>query len=105
MAALLPYLEFELNAAEAVSIDRLAGWTVISVNGRIWLTEEKGGRDVWLLPGGRHRIVGAGRTVVETWPMTDAELPMRIRLAPPPGTLGRTWCLPKLRLGGAPACA
>ncbi len=105
MASLLPYLEFELNADAAVSLDRVAGWTVISLNGRIWLSEEMGGRDIWLLPGQRHRIVRAGRTVVESWPVPGAESPARIRLAPPPGTFGRRWFLPKFRLSGAPACA
>jgi hypothetical protein len=85
MTALLPYIEFEVRAAEAVSLDRLAGWTVVALGTRIWLTEEKGGRDIWLLPGDRHRIAGAGRVVVEAWPAAgaDADLPAKIRLAPP----------------------
>ncbi len=100
MRALLPYIEFEVRAAEAVSLDRIAGWTVISLGTRLWLTEEKGGRDIWLLPGDRHRVAGVGKVVVEPWPTTDAnaDLPARIRLAPPAGTFGRRWCLPKLRL-------
>ena len=100
MTALLPYIEFEVRAAEAVSLDRLAGWTVVALGTRIWLTEEKGGRDIWLLPGDRHRIAGAGRVVVEPWPTagTDADLPANIRLAPPTGTFGRRWCLPEFRL-------
>lgn len=105
MAALLPYLEFELCADAAVSLDRLAGWTVISLSGRLWLTEEMGGRDIWLLPGERHRIVQAGRTVVETWPLPGADSPARIRLAPPADAAGRRWSLPKFRLAGTPACA
>ena len=100
MAALLPYIEFEVHAAEAISLDRFAGWTVVALGTRIWLTEGKGGRDVWLLPGDRHRIAGAGRVVVEPWPTagTDADLSAKIRLAPPAGTFGRRWCLPKFRL-------
>jgi hypothetical protein len=86
MVALLPYIEFEVRAAEAVSLDRLAGWTVVALGTRIWLTEEKGGRDIWLLPGDRHRIAGAGRVVVESWPRpgADADLPAR----DPPGAAG-----------------
>ncbi|MBL8398253.1 MAG: DUF2917 domain-containing protein [Candidatus Accumulibacter sp.] len=105
MATLSPYLEFELSADTAVSFDRLAGWTVISLTGRLWLTEETGGRDIWLLPGQRHRIVRAGRTVVESWPLPGADSSARVRLAPPAGTLGRRWSLPKFRLAGAPAGA
>lgn len=101
MVVLLPYLEFEVDAAKAVSLDRLAGWTLTSISTRLWLTEEMGGRDIWLLPGERHVIAGAGRVVIESWPAAGAtaDPAARIRLAPPARSLGRRWCLPKLMRG------
>ncbi len=105
MTTLLPHVEFELSTGAAVSLDGLAGWTVIALGGRIWLTEEMGGRDIWLLPGQRHRLVQPGTTVIETWPLPGAELPARIRLAPPAGAARRDWAVPRFRLAGVPACA
>ena len=103
MQVQLPYLEFEMGAAEAVSLDRLAGWTLSSVSARVWLTEEKVGEDIWLLPGERHRIRGSGRVVVESWPEARAgsDAPAKIRLAPPAGAFARKWRLPGLALGNA----
>ena len=105
MTTLLPDVEFELRADAAVSLDGLAGWTVIALGGRIWLTEEMGGRDVWLLPGQRHRLFHPGTTVIEAWPLPGAEAPVRVRLSPPAGSYRRRWSLPRFRLAGVPACA
>lgn len=93
MAILLPYLEFEINPVEAVSLPRLPGWTLTAVNSRIWLTEESGGRDVWLQPGDRYLVKGRGRVVVEPWLAPDAERlnSARVRLAPPRGSCVRRW--------------
>ena len=105
MVVVLPSIEFEVGPAEAHSLDRLAGWTLTSVSARVWLTEESGGRDIWLLPGDRHLISSAGRVVVESWPQTGAlaDRPARIRLAPPATSCARQWRWPKFALGAATA--
>ena len=98
MAILLPYIEFETSASEAVSLQRIAGWTLTAVGARLWLTEESGGSDIWLRPGDRHVVVGAGKVVVESWPAANAaaDLPARVRLAPPTARCRRRWKLPRL---------
>jgi len=108
MAIRTPSIEFAVGAAEAMSLERLAGWTLTAVSDRIWLTEENGGRDVWLLPGQRHIIAGGGRVVVEPWPMHGGaeSHATTIRLRPPTGSCWRQWRLPGLRPGSqAVACA
>ncbi len=59
------YYEFSLGAGDAVSLTRTAGWELLGVSGRVWLTEELGGRDVWLAAGERFRLSRPGRTVIE----------------------------------------
>lgn len=71
------YYEFSLAAGQAVSLLRTAGWEIVCVEGRVWLTEELGGEDVWLAGGQRHALTRPGRTVVE------ADVPTRLRLARP----------------------
>lgn len=95
MVVLLPCFEFEMAAVEAVSLQRLAGWTLTAVNARVWLTEENGGRDVWLLAGDRHLIRTPGRVVVEAWLPAEAGGDLRaiIRLAPPAARVGSRWRL------------
>ncbi|MBL8394922.1 MAG: DUF2917 domain-containing protein [Candidatus Accumulibacter sp.] len=108
MAVPSAYIEFAVGRAEAVSLERLAGWSVIATDGRVWLTEEKEARDIWLLPGERHIITGAGRVVVESWSAgrIDADRPVMVRLAPPAGSCRKEWRLPGLRMSGvAAACA
>ncbi len=108
MAIRRPSIEFAVGAAEAMSLERLAGWTLTAVSDRIWLTEEEGGRDVWLLPGQRHIIAGAGRVVVEPWLGKGgaAAGAATIRLLPPAGSCSRQWRLPGLRPRSlAVACA
>jgi len=85
MTILHPYFEFEMRPAAAISLRRLSGWTVTAVDGRIWLTEENGGRDIWLQAGDRHFIKGRGRVVVEPWLAGDAAAGglARVRLTPP----------------------
>ncbi len=104
MVVVLPYIEFELGPAEAHSLDRLAGWTLTSVSARVWLTEESGGRDIWLLPGDRHFIASAGRVVVESWPQPGAvaDRTARIRLAPPATSFARQWRWPKFSHSARP---
>ncbi|EXI68518.1 MAG TPA: DUF2917 domain-containing protein [Candidatus Accumulibacter phosphatis] len=108
MTVRTPYVEFAVGAADAVSLARLAGWTLTAVSDRVWLTEENGGRDVWLLPGERHIIAGAGRVVVEPWTEKSCEATRAatIRLLPPAGACWRGWRLPGFRLRSqAAACA
>jgi hypothetical protein len=85
----------------------LAGWTFTSVDARVWLTEEHGGRDIWLLPGGRHVISGTGSVVLESWPIAGArsDVPARMRLTPP-ARAGGVRLQPLVTLGNnAMACA
>lgn len=85
MTILHPYFEFELKHSTAISLQRLSGWTVTAVDGRVWLTEENGGRDVWLQAGDRHLINGRGRVVIEPWSAggAAADASLRVRLTPP----------------------
>jgi hypothetical protein len=80
------------------------------VGARVWLTEENGGRDIGLLPGERHVISGAGRVVLESWPITGArsDIPARMRLTPPAPAprVGRVRLQPLVTLGNnALTCA
>lgn len=95
MTILHPYFEFEMRPAAAISLRRLSGWTVTAVDGRIWLTEENGGRDIWLQAGDRHFIKGRGRVVVEPWLAGDAVAGVaRVRLTPPRAERsGKPWRL------------
>jgi len=103
MAILLPCIEFETSASEAVSLQRIAGWTLTAVGARLWLTEENVGRDIWLRPGDRHVVVGAGKVVVESWPATNAaaDLPARV---PPICRHGYGWRRRRHAAVGAGTC-
>ncbi len=107
MLVSFPYFEFDLSAGEAVSLDDMAGWTLASVCGRIWLTEASGDGDIWLLAGDKHEIRHGGRVVVEAWLPADAPLhsTAKIRLRPPVSTLGRRFHLPRLVSRGAAVVA
>lgn len=103
MLVSFPYFEFELSAGEAVSLNRLAGWTIAPVCGRIWLTEENGREDIWLTSGQKYSIRRGGKLVIEAWQATgeNSGHAAKIRLRPPPSAFG-----PRLRLPGLrPRCA
>lgn len=75
------YYEFSLDPGEALSLKRAAGWEVLCVSGRIWLTEETGGADVWLAAGERLRLSRRGRTVIEAAARNQGAT-LRLSLAP-----------------------
>ncbi len=107
MAVRTPSIEFAIGASEAMSLEGIAGWTLSAVSDRIWLTEENGGHDVWLLPGQRHLIASNGRVVVEPWHgKGGGACAAKFRLLPPLGSCWRGWRLPGLRpRSAAVACA
>lgn len=92
-----PRFEFEVGSNEAVALEQLAGWTLTAANGQVWLTEENDSRDYCLEPGERHRIRGAGKVVLVSWPTAEssAAQPLIIRLAPPLASLGRMSLRPR----------
>lgn len=94
-----PVFEFELAPGQAVSFRQLPGWEVEAVGGRLWLTEEAGGGDVWLTPGCRHTVIRPGRTVIE------ADGALRVRLHPPAGRRAPRWLPRALWQPRAPALA
>lgn len=71
------YYEFALGRGKAVSLRRAAGREIVCLDGRIWLTEEPGGADVWLAKGERFMLARPGRIVIE------AERGARLRVCLP----------------------
>ena len=85
MVVLSPCLEFEVDANDAISLERLAGWTLTPANAQIWLTEENDSQDYWLKPGEHHVVHGRGKVVLSSTSSAahGADLPTVIRLSPP----------------------
>lgn len=57
--------EITLGPDRVLSLRRTAGWAILCKEGRVWLTEELGGEDVWLVAGQRILLSRRGRTVIE----------------------------------------
>ena len=62
----------ELAAGELLRLEAPGTFEVSCEEGRVWLTEERSARDVWLTPGQCARVAGRGLALLE------AMLPARI---------------------------
>lgn len=92
MLAESSYHEFTLEPGEAVSLRQTAGWEIVCLHGRVWLTEELGGADVWLGAGERLLLSRPGRTVIES------EKGARLRICVPVAQWRRVFASTALRL-------
>jgi Protein of unknown function (DUF2917) len=54
-----------LSAGELMRLDDPQGVEVVCDAGRVWITEERGLDDFWLLPGDRVRLTRRGLAIVE----------------------------------------
>jgi len=66
-----------LCAGELMRLDNPQGVEVACETGRLWITEERGVDDLWLLPGDRVRLTRRGLAIVE------ATQSARIRITAP----------------------
>ena len=58
-------LRLELAAGELLRLDDAGAVEVSCESGRVWLTEERDTRDVWLEAGDRATLAGRGLALVE----------------------------------------
>ena len=66
-----------LSAGQLMRLDNPEGVEVACEAGRLWITEERGTDDLWLLPGDRVRLTRRGLAIVE------ATQPARVRITSP----------------------
>jgi hypothetical protein len=71
-------LGLEIAQGEIVRVESAGSFEVACEEGRVWLTEENNGRDVWLTAGQCARLSGRGLALVE------AVRRARIRIGTPP---------------------
>ena len=57
--------KLDLAKGEVLRLESQGGFEVACEEGRVWLTEGCGGRDVWLTAGQRTRLSGCGLAVLE----------------------------------------
>ena len=69
--------KLDLARGEVLRLEAASSFEVACEEGRVWLTEESNGRDLWLTAGQRARLSGRGLAVLE------AVLPARIRVGAP----------------------
>ena len=55
----------ELSPGEVLRLETAGAFEVACEEGRVWLTRESDGRDVWLVGGQRARFDGNGLAVLE----------------------------------------
>jgi hypothetical protein len=55
----------ELAAQSLVSLQDSEGTRVYCLQGALWITEERGRRDILVETGGFHRLADGGRTIVQ----------------------------------------
>ena len=55
----------DLAAGDVLSLEAVTAFEVVCEAGRVWLTEESNGRDVWLTAGERACLSGRGLAVIE----------------------------------------
>jgi len=60
------YLQLDLGADEAVSLQQTTNCELRCIRGRVWVTEENSAEDIVLLPGQSRRLTHTGRTVVQS---------------------------------------
>lgn len=96
------YYEFTLEPGEAVSLRQTAGWEIVCLDGRVWLTEELGGADLWLDAGERLLLSRPGRTVIESG--KGARLRMRLPAAQWRRAFAATGRGIRARLAGGGSC-
>lgn len=59
------HLQIDLADDQVVSLNRVRGYELRCVHGRLWVTEEGNGRDILLHAGERLSLTRSGRTVVQ----------------------------------------
>ena len=59
------HFSLDLAQGELLRLESADGVEVAVDEGRVWLTEEANGRDVWLSTGQRARLSGRGLALVE----------------------------------------
>jgi hypothetical protein len=91
--------EWEIRDAQAWPLRVAAGEVLRVASGRVWLTVERGGEDIWLLPGEAWRAREQGCVWLSAEPVARLQ-----RLTPVRGKLRRRWAerrawpaLPSLR--------
>lgn len=65
------YLQMELGVNEAVSLRGVKNSELRCQSGRVWVTEENGGKDIVLSAGQSHRLTRPGQTVVQSLDLSE----------------------------------
>lgn len=58
-------VRLDLAAGEVVRLEKVGAFEVACEQGRVWLTRDGCGRDVWLTAGQRARFTGRGLAILE----------------------------------------
>ncbi len=65
------YLQIELGVNDTVSLRGVKDSELRCQSGRVWVTEENGGKDIVLSAGQSHRLTRPGQTVVQSLGLSE----------------------------------